>query len=480
PSEMTAVEEQEKEKEIQIESPRTPILMPKVNTQSESKNDNLTLIRFASRSSSLDQDHMKITVHKSNPSLASPMSPSKELLHSTLPIFEYRKGVPETSPVTGSIGENNAKNRKISKKNDTKWITKRRKETSTQKLQVLVTILRFICCTLLPTSSLENIHDDKINNKDKQNKTDLVSSTILDREYINEDEINDNDKTNNNKMNGKCTTVENDKSSKWKNVRHAVCELAKKYRAENSVPNFDNEDLFYDIKQKLQTHFQLLEQQQQQATFSLFQQLYDESKTFLTFESYERYKLLTIHSYYRNQSNEVPLTKSGSKHRIIISSQNEMLSNDCDFNELLKYFQQTDFQWSDLRACECDDQLLTIYIHLVDHYLILNKIDEVLYYKIKICQLLLKCNCLQRVLIEIENGRKLANKHTYYHLNFDLLEATVLYRTRFIADAKKLLDNSLNSLNQLYNEIKEQKSTLNQLGEQEKLEKKIFSQIKSI
>ncbi|CAF0936213.1 unnamed protein product [Didymodactylos carnosus] len=297
--------------------------------------------------------------------------------------------------------------------------------------------------------STSSIHDNNSNNEDDQNTTNVVSKPITVKEPVaKEEQINDADKTDNKEQ---LTTDENKKVSKWKHVRESLCQLAKTYRAENSMKNFNNEDLFNNIKQKLQAHFQLLEQKQQSIS-STFLQLYEESNTFLTFESYERYKLLTIHAYHNETS-----TNAQSQENLEHSEQHKILSKikDCNFTELLKYFKHPDLHWPDLSACQCDDLVLTVYIHLVDHCFILNRIEEVLYYKIKICKLLLKCNCLQRVLIEIENGRKLANEHVYYYLYFDLLEATVLYRTRCIANARKLIDNGLNSLNQLHKEVEE-------------------------
>ncbi|CAF3884216.1 unnamed protein product, partial [Didymodactylos carnosus] len=69
--------------------------------------------------------------------------------------------------------------------------------------------------------------------------------------------------------------------------------------------------------------------------------------------AYEHYKLLTIHAYHNETS-----TNAQSQQNLEHGEQHEILSKikDCDFTELLNYFEHPDFHWSDLRACQCDDQ----------------------------------------------------------------------------------------------------------------------------
>jgi hypothetical protein len=107
-----------------------------------------------------------------------------------------------------------------------------------------------------------------------------------------------------------------------------------------------------------------------------------------------------------------------------------------------------------------------MYEKLVDDkrdYLRRKQFDRIIYYRIEICQLLLRSNCLQRLFVEIENGRKILNKfqndtinkddyfYKYQYIltkyTYNLFEAIVLQRTRSIYDAKLLCEESLKELN---------------------------------
>ncbi|CAF4693621.1 unnamed protein product, partial [Rotaria sp. Silwood2] len=92
--------------------------------------------------------------------------------------------------------------------------------------------------------------------------------------------------------------------------------------------------------------------------------------------------------------------------------------------------------------------------------------DRIMYYRIEICELLLRCNCLQRLLVEIETAKKFIEKfqndtkdqqtfiYEYKFLitkyTYDLFQAIVLQRTRAIHDSKQLCEHNLKELNQAY------------------------------
>ncbi|CAF4340695.1 unnamed protein product, partial [Adineta steineri] len=133
-----------------------------------------------------------------------------------------------------------------------------------------------------------------------------------------------------------------------------------------------------------------------------FQNLYEQSLLFHTFQSYVQYKNLIQFVYETKQEEEQELPNS-----------NKFL------NEFIIY--------NDLRVCQCADYVLTVYIKLVEYhtnlydmheklvddkrdYLRRKQFDRIIYYRIEICQLLLHSNCLQRLLVEIENGRKFLDK----------------------------------------------------------------------
>jgi hypothetical protein len=181
-----------------------------------------------------------------------------------------------------------------------------------------------------------------------------------------------------------------------------------------------------------------------------FQNLYEQSLFFHTFQSYVQYKNLIQYVYETKQDeHELP-----------------------DLNDFIIY--------NDLRICQCADYVLTVYIKLVEYhtnlynmyeklvddkrdYLRRKQFDRIIYYRIEICQLLLRSNCLQRLFVEIENGRKILNKfqndtinkddyfYKYQYIltkyTYNLFEAIVLQRTRSIYDAKLLCEESLKELN---------------------------------
>jgi hypothetical protein len=187
-----------------------------------------------------------------------------------------------------------------------------------------------------------------------------------------------------------------------------------------------------------------------------FQNLYDQSLLFHTFQSYVQYKNLIQYVYQTKQDEQ------------------SMPNLNSFLNEFTTY--------SDLRICQCADYVLTVYNKLVEYhtnlydmyeklvddkrdYLRRKEFDHIIYYRIEICQLLLRSNCLQRLLVEIENGRKFLdkfqndtiNKENYFFkyqyiltkYTYNLFEAIILQRTRSISNAKVLCEQSLIELNDI-------------------------------
>ena len=181
-----------------------------------------------------------------------------------------------------------------------------------------------------------------------------------------------------------------------------------------------------------------------------FQTLYDQSHVFHNFQSFVQYKNL-IH--YANERRTNPPTSIPN------------------LNEYLTY--------NDLRLCQCTDYILTVYMKLVEYhsqlyemyekltderrdYLRRKEFDRIIYYRIEICRLLLRLNSFQRLLVEIENGRKFLNQFSDQSISsfqylltkytYNLFETIVLQRTRAISDAKNLCEQSLKVLTELRHE----------------------------
>ena len=122
-----------------------------------------------------------------------------------------------------------------------------------------------------------------------------------------------------------------------------------------------------------------------------------------------------------------------------------------------------------VKLVEYHTNLYDIYEKMTDDkrdYLRLKQFDRIMYYRIEICQILLRCNCYQRLLVEIENGRKFFEKfqndtnnqedfiYQYQYLiikyTYDLFQAILLQHSRAIHDSKELCQQNLNELNEAY------------------------------
>ena len=247
------------------------------------------------------------------------------------------------------------------------------------------------------------------------------------------------------------------RSSGWRKVRQAL--IVSPNRFPHACPNdhdlLEQAMLSPESMQKVSSDLNCLNRQIYLT--QTFQNLYEQSLLFHTFQSYVQYKSL-IQFVYENNSDEQE-----------IGNLNNLL------NEFVSY--------NDLRTCQCADYVLTVHVKLVEYhtnlydmyekladdkrdYLRRKQFDRIIYYRIQICQLLLRSNCLQRLLVEIENGRKFfnqfqndtINKENYFYkyqciltkYTYNLFEAIVLQRTRSICDAKLLCEQSLGGLNEIH------------------------------
>jgi hypothetical protein len=241
-------------------------------------------------------------------------------------------------------------------------------------------------------------------------------------------------------------------SSNWRKVREALIPTPNKVlRACPSDQELLEQSMFSrELMQKVSNDLNHLNKQIYLTR--TFQNLYEQSLLFHTFQSYVQYKNLIQYVYDTKQDEpELP-----------------------DLNEFITY--------NDLRLCQCADYVLTVYIKLVEYhtnlyniyeklvddkrdYLRRKQFDRIIYYRTEICRLLLRLNCLQRLLVEIENGRKSLDKfqndtinnddcsYKYQYIltkyTYNLFEAIVLQRTRSIYDAKLLCEQSLKDLNEI-------------------------------
>lgn len=206
-----------------------------------------------------------------------------------------------------------------------------------------------------------------------------------------------------------------------------------------------SKEFFDNFDQEIQI---LMNRSRQNRTF---QQLYDKSLVFQTFQSYvHRHQLIQTIKENRNKPIEDFLSRSMNYH--------------------------------DIRACECADYVMRVYVKLVEYhtnlyeiyekipdekrdFLRLKQFDRIMFYRLEICQLLLRCRCIQRLIVEIENGRKFLSKFRddlesqnerifrfqcqLVEHHYSLLEANVAQKRRATADAKRISRQNLQLLERI-------------------------------
>jgi hypothetical protein len=243
--------------------------------------------------------------------------------------------------------------------------------------------------------------------------------------------------------------------SNWRKVRQALIPSPNKVlRACPSDQELLEQPMFsLELMQKVSNDLNHLNKQIYLTR--TFQNLYDQSLSFHTFQSYVQYKNLIQYVYETKQDEqELP-----------------------NLNDFITY--------NDLRICQCADYVLTVYIKLVEYHtnlydiyektvdekrnsILLKQFDRIMYYRTEICQLLLRCYCFQRLLIEIENGRNFLEKFQndtnnqedfifqYQYLilkyTYNFFQATFLQHSRSLYDSKLICEQSLKELNKAYQE----------------------------
>lgn len=196
------------------------------------------------------------------------------------------------------------------------------------------------------------------------------------------------------------------------------------------------------------------------ALIRTFENLYEQSLAFHVFHSYVQHTNSIQYAHECKQIEQIPP----------------------DFNQYLNEFNS----YNDLRICECADHLMVAYIKLLEYhtnlydmheklvdekreYVLLKQFDRIMYYRIEICHLLLRCHCLQRLMVEIENARKFLEKFQidtnpddedfiYQYQSFliqytcDYFQAMVFQYSREISNSKELCERNLKELHRAYEE----------------------------
>ncbi|CAF1403209.1 unnamed protein product, partial [Rotaria sordida] len=329
------------------------------------------------------------------------------------------------------------------KSNENEIIVESKRKRKEDKSHCFRTFCRYIFCQFLSLDSNVPVGID-VNNQSTKTS---IENSIPDTKII---------PTSNN-TSQKNEIIQQQQSSRWLKVRQSLIPSPNKIL--HTGPN-DNElsaqaILSFELMNKILHDLNCLNQQIYR--IRTFQNLYEQSHFFHIFQSYIQYKNLIEYVYE---------TKKQQEENII------------DLNKYLNEFTI----YNDLRLCQCVDYVLTIYIKLVEYhtnlyniyeklindkrdYLCCKQFDRIIYYRIEICQLLLRSNCLQRLFVEIENGRKFFNQFQYDIINkddyfykyqyiltkytYNLFEAIILQRTRSIYDAKLLCEQSLEELNNI-------------------------------
>lgn len=195
------------------------------------------------------------------------------------------------------------------------------------------------------------------------------------------------------------------------------------------------------------------------ALIRTFENLYEQSLAFHVFHSYVQHTNSIQYVHESKQIEPIPP----------------------DLNQYLNEFNS----YNDLRICECPDHLMVTYVKLLEYhtnlydmhekladekreYVLSKQFDRIMFYRIEICHLLLRCHCLQRLLVEIENGRKFLEKfhldtsnqedyiyqYQYFVIKytFDYFQAVVFQYSRAIHDSKGLCEQNLKELTRAYDE----------------------------
>jgi hypothetical protein len=91
-----------------------------------------------------------------------------------------------------------------------------------------------------------------------------------------------------------------------------------------------------------------------------------------------------------------------------------------------------------------------------------------MYYRMAICQLFLRCNCYQRLIVEIEHGQAFLKKFRddtnmqddvlYFYqavlieYQYNVFQVIVLQRTRTVNDARRFCQDNIEKITRMYDE----------------------------
>lgn len=318
---------------------------------------------------------------------------------------------------------------------------------------------RYIFCQVIPFNS----------NPDGPLSIDGSAAGLLSEMKLNTELLDTSD------VDGPCSLGETSskRSSHWPKVRQAL--LVSSNRVTRSYPDADhylNQPMFApDVYRRFSTDLhQLTERNHLTRTF---ENLYDESLRFHIFQSYVQYKHLIHHAHESRQD------------EISTSDENPIISH-----EFTTY--------NDLRICQCADYVFTVQMKLIEYhtnlydiydklvddkrdYLRRKQFDRIMYYRTEICHLLQRSHCFQRLLVEIDNGRKFLQRfqhdtidqeNSFYQYlcvlteyTYHLFEAIVLQRTSSIPAASALCKQSLLELNAIHQQrYSDQQGTKNDMN----------------
>ncbi|CAF1635748.1 unnamed protein product [Adineta ricciae] len=401
----------------------TPVDENKSETKVEQNGESLPLSDAHSNNNNNNNDsplmptsaHWPLTSPKSNPLISLIKFPKSRLRKSSLSNHRLLKTIDELI---------------IPDKNNRKEvIVERPRKRRASRSQRVRSFFHYIFCQTVPSHS-SALSTEDINNQSMDHKT-PNAKTISKSDSISQE-----------------AKLLRKQSSHWQTVRQVLIPCPNKVlRACPSDQELLEQPMFSpECMLNVVNDLNCLNRQIYQTR--TFQNLYDQSFRFHNFQSYVQYRALIhyVHDAQQREPEEPNLNKF--------------------INEFVTY--------NDLRICECPDYVFAVYTKLLEYHTNLyeklvdelrsDQFDRIMYYRIEICNLLLRSNCLQRLLVEIENGRKLCSqfqrdtlnqdtctyKYQYYltKYTYNLFEAIVLQATRAISDAKLLCEESLGELNE--------------------------------
>ncbi|UJR36481.1 hypothetical protein I4U23_029204 [Adineta vaga] len=437
PDKMPAIPDTLNDDENEIEDNKPSDMKSLQSIRSDPNDPNLTLISVYSPEASQNVHYSFQRASSSLSSRSSQLYPLFKLpdKHNT----DATTNKPELlQTVNGMISNDNT--------NKTDTLVEASKRKKTERSNRFIAFLRYIFCQFSPIDSNATV-TPSIGEQTTDDNNNLQQDTTNNATTPEEKHSQENESR-------------SDYYSHWKKVRKAVLPTVRKIHR----PLPSEEELFeqpmFSTELMIEVFDDLNNLNKQTHLIRTFETLYEQSLSFYNFQSYAQHSNLLLHIYESKQNIE----KEEEEH---------------DLNKFLNEFTA----YNDLRICECIDCIMTVYIKLVEYYTNLYDIydktsddkrdyshlkqfERIMYYRTEICRLLLSCNYLQRLIVEIENGRKFLEKfqndthnhedfiYQYHYIfvkyTYNLFEAILLQRTKATHDSKQLCDESLKELNKAH------------------------------